>query len=160
MKKIIKLTMGAMLVIGVINFVLTLIFNVNIFVVEEYSTMVVGNQTIKMYVFNVHNYLQNIQTSIKGVNFKDVFPGQIPYVNTDFSNVENTLKTIANYIIYGLNFLVAVLSVLILAPLKLILYIVIVAEAIIGLDFSKAPNILNVINTIYTFNIPYIPQIT
>lgn len=114
-------------------------------VIEPYR---IGNGIV-MYKLNLHQYFKNIQ------NIASLWKTVIPIAPTEPTgdwNAFNGAKMVAKWILFGVNWLIWLLNIIIFTPFRIIMYIIVVFYSFFGLDGTR---MMDQLKYLFNFQIPY-----
>lgn len=164
--KLIKVTSIAIIIIGTALVAFSVVTGAQLFdgsIVQKTTTNVFGYKWT-YYVFNMGQYKQNIENSLNILTFSNAIPSipQLPIwpnlsndVTQITDNIQKILKFIAKCLILIPNYIIFIFNVGLL-PAKLFLYPIRIIITLMGLNTADE-GFINVVETISTIFIPYIP---
>lgn len=157
-KNILKSTAVFFILVGIFIYAFG-IYKTGLTVIQQQQITYPNGFTWTFYKIDVPKYLQNIDYSLHSVDqFGNFGVGNIPVPSASFKDVITALKTLLNWISFGINTVIHNISFLLVTPLKIFLYPLNVIYAIFGLNTSSNDWIAFT-TSVYNFHIPYIPYI-
>lgn len=136
------------------------IFDINgMSVITKESINYYGKYTWTFYKLDLPQYVKNLETSIQIDQLTKIFP-QVPTFPRTPSGIDviEWLRWIGNLFPYMVNWIIYIENIILLAPLKLLLYPVNILMAIFGLN-TASNEAIQAFNMLYNINIPFIPYI-
>lgn len=157
-KTIIKNTAIWLIIVGVFIYAFG-IYKTGLTIIQQQQIEYAGGFTWTYYKIDVVQYLQNLEYSLTSIDqFGNFGVAQVQIPPTNLNDVVSALKTLLNWIMFGFNSIIQIISLLLLSPLKILLYPLNVIYAIFGLNTSSSEWI-NITTSIYNFHIPFLPYI-
>lgn len=142
---------GITLTIGVILLACNYAFGQQTTFLQRYS---IDNTNLYYYRFNFALYVQNLQIQANRFNFNQIMPTMPDVPTFNFGDVITVgLSILAKVLMLVINWIIYILSWIILVPFKLLTYITLLIMAVFGINTGDLNRILN---NIYEFNIPYL----
>ena len=157
-KTILKNSYLWLIIIGCIGWAFGLTYTGLSIVSQE--TVNYGTYNWTFYRINVYAYIKSIETAINGTGIENIFPNPPTFTTTpNWADILSILKWFVNTgVIYVTNCIIFVLDYIIVVPTQLVLYPVNLIYALLGLNTADQ-SWIQAINTIYNWQIPYIPYI-
>lgn len=113
-----------------------------------------ASQNLYYYKLDVHAYLVNLQQTLN-ISFSSWLPNTPPQPQTQtIDGLTAGFTLVIKYLIYVINWLNYIMQIILLTPIKILMYGCTVIMAIFGLDTTPAGQ---VINAVYTLQMDYIP---
>lgn len=116
-----------------------------------------GQYNWTYYRLDLPQYIKNLETSIQIDQLTKIFP-QVPVFPRKPTSIDviEWLSWIGKLFPYIVNWVIYVSNIVILAPLKLLLYPISIILAILGLN-TASNEAIQAFNILYNINIPMIP---
>lgn len=137
-RNIIKQSFIWIIIVGTLGFALAQIMGTQNTLLTEKTIM-----GIKIYIFDLHKYIANLEDAVE-IDWTQFFP-QTP-------NFPGTVN-IGNMLIFILNWLLFIINVAVLAPIKLLIQPLVIIMSLLGFNVQDF-NIYDIMHTILYFNIP------
>lgn len=153
MKKILLTALSFTTFIGVICIAVNLMMGTES--ITYISTYSIGNTGLSMYRFDLNGYVKNLQEEFNRLQLTVVFPN-IPTLPVweDIDGWTIAMTFIAKCLCYIINWLVYILNLTLLLPLKVIFHMAVCLCALLGINTSTIGQLMT---KAYQFNIEYIP---
>lgn len=137
-RNIIKQSFIWIIIVGTLGFALAQIMGAENTLLTEKTIM-----GIKLYIFDLHKYLENLEESVT-IDWTQFFPEK----PTLPGNIN-----IGNIILFLLNWILFIINIAVLAPIKLLIQPIIIIISLIGINLQDF-DIYYIMHEILYFNIP------
>lgn len=154
-QKLIKYIFPFTLIVGLVAMLVYQLSPQNDMTILTYETTYIGKYSFTYYQFHLDRYLANLNASTDIMQLKALVQDKPTYPTVDWTQ---GFKTVANFFLYGINWIIYILNYILLAPIKLILYPFNIIFALVGLNTSDQSSIQAFYN-VYSLDIPQIPPI-